>query len=71
MILLSFILFLIAMTGIGVYSSTRSKNTTTDYILAGRDVGPIPMALSAVSTCHSGYHLRFVQAVIWEKIAYV
>jgi len=55
MIVLSFIFFLLVMTGIGVYSSKQSLNTTTDYILADRRIGPIPTALSAVSTCHSGF----------------
>jgi sodium/proline symporter len=79
MILVSFIVFLIAMTGIGVYSSTRSKKTTTDYILAGRDVGPIPMALSAVSTCHSGFMFigmigftfKFGISAIWLIVGWV
>ena len=43
------------MTGIGIYSSRKSRTTTTDYILANRSIGPIPTALSAVSTCHSGF----------------
>ncbi len=55
MIILSFILFLVAMTGIGILSARKSKSTTTDYILASRDVGPVATSLSAVSTCHSGF----------------
>ena len=55
MIVFSFLSFLVLMTGIGVYSSKRSLKTTKDYILADRSIGPIPTALSAVSTCHSGF----------------
>lgn len=55
MIVLSFVAFLLLMTGVGVYSSKKSRSTTDDYILAGRSIGPIPVALSAVSTCHSGF----------------
>ncbi len=55
MIVSSFVIFLLLMTGIGVYSSKRSLKTTKDYILADRSIGPIPTALSAVSTCHSGF----------------
>ena len=55
MIILSFILFLVAMTGIGILSSKKSTSTTTDYILASRNVGPVATSLSAVSTCHSGF----------------
>ena len=55
MIIISFLIFLLIMTGIGVYSSKKSLKTTQDYILADRSIGPIPTALSAVSTCHSGF----------------
>ena len=55
MIVSSFVIFLLVMTGIGVYSSKKSLKTTKDYILADRSIGPIPTALSAVSTCHSGF----------------
>lgn len=55
MVIISFIVFLLIMTGIGLYSSKKSLKTTADYILANRSVGAIPTALSAVSTCHSGF----------------
>lgn len=55
MIIFSFLLFLAVITGVGVYSAKLSKGTTEDYIVGGRDIGPIPTALSAVSTCHSGF----------------
>ncbi|MEK9726992.1 MAG: sodium/proline symporter [Candidatus Margulisiibacteriota bacterium] len=40
---------------IGLYAASKSKSTTQDYILASRNVGPLATALSAVSTCHSGF----------------
>jgi sodium/proline symporter len=55
MIILSFCLFLFAMTGIGIFSAKKSKNTSQDYLLANRSIGPIATSLSAVSTCHSGF----------------
>ena len=40
---------------IGIIAANRTKKTTSDYILASREVGPLATALSAVSTCHSGF----------------
>lgn len=53
--IISFVFFLGLMTLIGIYSSTKKKETTTDYLLANREVGTFATALSAVSTCHSGF----------------
>ena len=36
-------------------SATRKKNTTDDYLVAGRGVNPWAMALSAVASNNSGY----------------
>ncbi len=55
MIATSFLFFLLVFLGIGIYSSTRRQKTTDDYLLAGRQVGPWPVALSAVSTANSGF----------------
>ena len=55
MIALSFILFLILFTVVGVYAATQKQNTTTDYLLAGRNVNPWAIALSALSTGQSGF----------------
>jgi sodium/proline symporter len=79
MIIVSFIFFLLLMTGIGVYSSKNSLKTTQDYILANRSIGPIPTALSAVSTCHSGFMFigligftyRYGLSAIWLIIAWL
>ncbi len=54
-IALSFIFFLILFTVVGVYAATQKQDTTTDYLLAGRKVNPIAIALSALSTGQSGF----------------
>ncbi len=54
-IALSFIFFLILFTVVGVYAATQKQDTTTDYLLAGRNVNPIAIALSALSTGQSGF----------------
>lgn len=54
-IALSFIFFLILFTVVGVYAATKKQDTTTDYLLAGRKVNPIAIALSALSTGQSGF----------------
>lgn len=50
-----FCLSLLVFTGIGILSSTRKKKTTSDYLLAGRDVSPWLVGLSAFSTNCSGF----------------
>ena len=39
-ITLSFLAFMLLFVGVGIYSATRKKDTTTDYLLASRDVNP-------------------------------
>jgi sodium/proline symporter len=53
-IALTFILFLGLIVSVGIYSATKKQNTTTDYILASREVNPWLTALSAMSTGQSG-----------------
>lgn len=55
MIALSFIFFLIIFTVVGVYAATQKQDTTADYLLAGRNVNPWAIALSALSTGQSGF----------------
>ena len=62
-IALSFILFLLLFVGVGIYSSSRQKNTTTDYLLANRDVNPWLTGLSAFATAHSGG--MFISTIGW------
>lgn len=51
----AFVFSLLAFTAIGVLSSARKKPLTSDYLLAGRDVSPWLVALSAVATLNSGF----------------
>ena len=62
-ILISFIFFLITFVCVGIYSATRRKTTTEDYLLASRSVGPWLMGLSAVATNNSGY--MFIGLIGW------
>ena len=55
MIALSFVFFLILFTVVGVYAATQKQDTTADYLLAGRNVNPWAIALSALSTGQSGF----------------
>ena len=62
-IALSFIVFLLLFVGVGIYSASRKKNTTTDYLLANRDVNPWLTGLSAFATAHSGG--MFISTIGW------
>jgi sodium/proline symporter len=62
-IALSFIAFLLLFTGVGIYSASRHKNTTADYLLASRDVNPWLTGLSAFATAHSGG--MFISTIGW------
>ena len=53
-IAVTFIIFLLLFTAVGIYSATRKQNTTTDYLLASRNVNPWLTALSAMATGQSG-----------------
>ncbi|MGD1804481.1 sodium/proline symporter [Dapis sp. BLCC M126] len=54
-IAITFIAFLLSFTVVGIYSATQKQNTTTDYLLASRNVNPWLTALSAMATGQSGY----------------
>ena len=62
-IVISFIFFLITFVLVGIYSATRRKTTTEDYLVASRSVGPWLMGLSAVATNNSGY--MFIGLIGW------
>ena len=62
-IALSFVVFLLLFTGVGIYSASRKQNTTTDYLLAGRNVNPWLTGLSAFATAHSGG--MFISTIGW------
>ncbi|MGF1513568.1 MAG: sodium/proline symporter [Elainellaceae cyanobacterium] len=51
----TFFTFIALFIGVGLYSGTRRQDTTEDYLLAGRGVGPWFTALSAVATGNSGF----------------
>ncbi|MEZ4257282.1 MAG: sodium/proline symporter [Polyangiales bacterium] len=50
-----FIASLLAFMAIGVVSSRHKQKSTTDYLLAGRNVSPWLVALSTVATMSSGF----------------
>jgi SSS family transporter len=51
----SFIAFLLVFAGIGIASMLKSRHSTVDYLVAGRNVPPWLGGLSAVATNNSGY----------------
>ena len=55
MVAISFVLFSLALVGVGVAASIKRKANPEDYLLAGRGVHPVLTGLSAVSTNHSGF----------------
>ena len=54
-VILSFIFFMSIFAGVGLASVRVKKDTTDDYLVAGRGMSPPLAALSAVSTWNSGY----------------
>ena len=60
-IALTFIFFVLLFTVVGIYSATKKQNTTSDYLLASRNVNPWLTALSSMATGQSG--LLFVGQV--------
>lgn len=55
MIIASFLVFLLAFVAIGVFSVVKSQQNSADYLLAGQNVKPWLVGLSAVATNNSGY----------------
>lgn len=56
MVTLTFIIYLLLMLGIGIVAYRRT-NDLSDYVLGGRNLGPIPSALSAGASDMSGWLL--------------
>jgi sodium/proline symporter len=54
-IVLSFCFFLLVFTLIGLASLVKSRHNNLDYLLAGRQIKPWLVGLSAVATNNSGY----------------
>ncbi len=55
MLIASFIFFLLAFVGVGVWATRGREQTDDDYLLAGRSVPPVLTALSAQATSNSGF----------------
>ncbi|MBN2722069.1 MAG: sodium/proline symporter [Campylobacterales bacterium] len=55
MIIGSFLFFLFLFAIIGLTALTKTRNSTTDYLLASQNVKPWLVALSAIATNNSGY----------------
>ncbi len=76
---ITFIVFITLFIGVGVYSGSQKKDTTEDYLLAGRGVNPALAALSAVATGNSGFMfiglIGFTYEVgisaIWLTVGYI
>lgn len=49
------VVYFLAMVGIGLWSMKKSGNTSEDYLLAGRSLGPAVSALRLQSSTMSGY----------------
>jgi len=60
-IIISFLFFMFLFAGVGLASIRVKKDTTDDYLVAGRGMHPALAALSAVSTWNSGY--MFIGAI--------
>ena len=56
MVTLTFIVYLILMLAIGIVAYRRTQDLS-DYVLGGRNLGPIPSALSAGASDMSGWLL--------------
>ena len=54
-VIISFLIFMFLFAGVGMASIRVKKDTTDDYLVAGRGMHPALAALSAVSTWNSGY----------------
>jgi sodium/proline symporter len=55
LVVVSFVLCLLVFLVIGIASARRRQNTSDDYLLASRSIGPWVAALSAVATNNSGF----------------
>lgn len=55
LLIISFIVYSAGIVLIGVYSTRRKKQTTDDFVLANRELGPWVSALSASASAESGW----------------
>ena len=63
--MLSLSFYFIAMLGIGVYAYRQNTNTTTGYLLGGRQLGPAVTALSAGASDMSGWLIMGLPAAVY------
>ena len=54
-LILSFVAYTLGIVAIGLYSSKRRKETSDDFVLANRELGPWASALSASASSESGW----------------
>ena len=69
--LVTFLVYIIAMVGIGLYAY-KSTNNFDDYILGGRSLGSVVTALSAGASDMSGwllmaYRVQFICLVCLKR----
>ena len=65
-VIVSFLLFMLFFAGVGMASMRVKKDTTDDYLVAGRGMHPALAALSAVSTWNSGYMFIGFIGFMWR-----
>ena len=69
-ILISMIIYMIIVLGIGVYFARRAQSSTENYFLGGRTLGPWVTAMSAEASDMSGWLLMGLPGVAyWCGIA--
>ena len=79
MIVATFLASLAGFAIIGLLSSAHKRNTTKDYLLAGRNVSPWLAALSSVATNNSGFMFiglfgfsyRFGVQAVWLQLGWI
>lgn len=54
-LIISFVVYSAGIVLIGIYSTRRKKETTDDFVLANRELGPWVAALSASASAESGW----------------
>ena len=78
-IVISFVFFLLIFVFIGILSIIKNSHTNADYLLAGQNVKPWLVSLSAVATSNSGYMFagmigytyQFGLSSIWLMVGWI
>jgi len=65
-VVVTFLVFLAAFTGVGVLSARVKEDTTDDYLVASRTIPGWMTGLSAVSTNHSGFMFIGLIGFTWR-----